>query len=41
MGGMMDMDCCEAARLQKETTNISEAELVCSAYCAEWNDVAD
>lgn len=35
MGGMMDMDCCKAALLQKETTNITEAELYCALSCAQ------
>ena len=35
MGGMMDMDCCKAALLQKETTKITEAELYCALNCAQ------
>ena len=35
MRGMMNMDCCKAARLQKETSNISEAELFCALSCAQ------
>ena len=34
-GGMMDMDCCKAALLQKETTRITEAELYCALNCAQ------
>jgi hypothetical protein len=35
MGGMMDMDCCKAALLQKGTTRITEAELYCALNCAQ------
>lgn len=35
MGGMMDMNCCKAALLQKQTTKVSEAELLCALGCAE------
>jgi hypothetical protein len=35
MGGMMDMDCCKAALLQKEKTKITEAELLCALSCAQ------
>jgi hypothetical protein len=35
MGGMMDMDCCKAALLQKETNKITEAELYCALSCAQ------
>lgn len=35
MGGMMDMDCCKAALLQKETTKITDAELLCALNCAQ------
>ena len=35
MGGMMDMDCCKAALLQKKTTRITEAELYCALNCAQ------
>jgi hypothetical protein len=35
MGGMMDMDCCKAALLQKETTKLTGAELYCALGCAQ------
>lgn len=35
MGGMMDMDCCKAALLQKETSKITDAELYCALSCAQ------
>jgi hypothetical protein len=35
MGGVMDMDCCKAALLEKETTKISDAELFCALSCAQ------
>jgi hypothetical protein len=35
MGGMMDMDCCKAALLQKQSTKVSEAELLCALNCAQ------
>lgn len=35
MGGMMDMDCCKAALLQKQITTMSEAELLCALNCAQ------
>jgi hypothetical protein len=35
MDGMMDMDCCKATLLQKETTKINEAELFCALSCAQ------
>jgi hypothetical protein len=35
MGGMMDMDCCKAALLQKETTKVAEAKLWCALSCAQ------
>ena len=35
MGGMMDMDCCKAALLKKETTRIADAELLCALNCAQ------
>ena len=34
MGGMMDMDCCKAALLQKQSTS-SEGELLCALNCAQ------
>jgi hypothetical protein len=34
MGDMMDMDCCKAALLQKET-RITGAELYCALSCAQ------
>jgi len=35
MGGMMDMDCCKAALLQKETPRVAEAKLCCALNCAQ------
>ncbi|HET9786462.1 MAG TPA: hypothetical protein VFP47_04980 [Pyrinomonadaceae bacterium] len=35
MGGMMDMNCCKAALLQKQRTKVSEAELLCALDCAQ------
>jgi hypothetical protein len=35
MDSMMDMDCCKAALLQKETPRITEAELYCALNCAQ------
>ena len=35
MGGMMDMDCCKAARLQKEKPKIGDGELLCALNCAQ------
>lgn len=35
MGGMMDMDCCKAALLQRETLGITEAEVYCALNCAQ------
>lgn len=35
MGGGMDMDCCKAALLQKQSTRVSEAELLCALDCAK------
>lgn len=35
MGGMMDMNCCKAALLQKQRTKVSEAELLCAINCAQ------
>jgi len=35
MDGMMDMDCCKAALLQKETTKVADAKLCCALDCAQ------
>ena len=35
MGGMMDMDCCKAALLQKETPEVANAKLCCALNCAQ------
>lgn len=35
MAGMMDMDCCKAALLQKETPKIADAKLCCALNCAQ------
>jgi len=35
MGGMMDMDCCKAARGQTDTTKIAGADLLCALNCAQ------
>jgi hypothetical protein len=35
MSGMMDKDCCKAALLQKQSTKVSEAELLCALNCAQ------
>ena len=35
MGGMMDMDCCKAALLQKEKPKIGDEELLCALNCAQ------
>ena len=35
MGGMMDMDCCKAALLQKETSQVADAKLCCALNCAQ------
>ena len=35
MDGMLDMDCCEAARMQKATTQIANAKLCCALNCTQ------
>lgn len=35
MAGMMDMDCCKAALLQKETPKVADARLCCALNCAQ------
>ena len=35
MAGMMDMDCCKVALLQKETPNVADAKLCCALNCAQ------
>ena len=35
MGGMMDMDCCKTALLQRETPRVAEAKLCCALSCAQ------
>jgi hypothetical protein len=35
MDGMMDMDCCKAALLQKETPKVADAKLCCALKCAQ------
>jgi len=35
MGGTMDMDCCKAALLQKETPEVADAKLCCALNCAQ------
>lgn len=35
MDNMMDMDCCKAALLQKETPRVAEAKLCCALNCAQ------
>ncbi len=35
MGSMMDMDCCKAALLQKETPEVANAKLCCTLNCAQ------
>ena len=34
MDGMMDMDCCKAALMQTEESEVTEAKLVCALNCA-------
>src|SRR2546429_9994248 len=34
MDGMMDMDCCKAELLQKETPKVADAKLFCALNCA-------
>jgi hypothetical protein len=35
MDGMMDMDCCKAALMQKETPKVADAKLCCALNCAQ------
>jgi hypothetical protein len=35
MAGMMDMDCCKAALLQKEAPKVADAKLCCTLNCAQ------
>jgi hypothetical protein len=35
MDGMMDMDCCKAALLQRETSKVADAKLYCALNCAQ------
>ena len=35
MDGMMDMDCCKVALLQKETPKVADAKLCCALNCAQ------
>jgi hypothetical protein len=35
MDEMMDMDCCKAALLQKETPQVADAKLCCALNCAQ------
>ena len=35
MDGMMDMDCCKAALLQKESPQVADAKLCCALNCAQ------
>ena len=35
MVGMMDMDCCKAARIQTEKSEVTVAKLVCALNCAQ------
>jgi hypothetical protein len=35
MDGMVDMDCCKAALLQKETPKVTDAKLCCALNCAQ------
>lgn len=35
MAGMMDMDCCKAVLLQKETPKVADAKLCCALICAQ------
>ena len=35
MDGMMDMDCCKAALMQKKTPEVADAKLCCALSCAQ------